>query len=243
MPVNVLVLDPQPIVREGVAAALRESPEFQVIGSCGDVRSALLMVDRCHPDVVVTDLELGAREGGAAILELRRHLVSVGIVVFTRLPSWRAIGRARQAGAQSVVLKTDPIETLVEAIRVTTRGGSYLSVSLPTELRTGVDRAPDVLGVLSHRECEVFHLVVCGLTNRRIGRELFISPKTVDSHRGRILEKLGCRSAVELVRFAFVNGLDTMSEARGPDPSIGPEGHAGAAPLDGRAIEPAARRN
>jgi two-component system, NarL family, response regulator NreC len=222
MRVRVMVLDPQPIVREGVAAVLRDSTEFQVVGECADLRSALLMVDRCHPDVVVTDFDLGPREGGSAILELRRHLGAGGVVVFTGLPSWRAIGRARQAGARSVLLKTDPVETLAEAIRVTARGGAFLSASLPTELRNGVDRAPNVLGVLSDREREVFHLVVRGLTNRRIGRELFISPKTVDSHRGRILDKLGCRSAVELVRFAYVNGLIASPELAAPAIEPGP---------------------
>lgn len=68
--------------------------------------------------------------------------------------------------------------------------------------------------MLSEREREVFHLVIRGLSNRRIGSELFISPKTVDSHRGRILEKLSCHTALELVRFAFLNGLADECEPR-----------------------------
>jgi DNA-binding NarL/FixJ family response regulator len=129
----------------------------------------------------------------------------------------RDCGRARRAGADGVVLKNDPPECLIEALRVVARGGTYLSRSLPLELRESVDRAPDVLAILSGRELEVFYLVIRGLTNRRIGLELFISPKTVDSHRGRILDKLGCRSAVELVRFAYLNGLVPNPEPHDPE--------------------------
>jgi DNA-binding NarL/FixJ family response regulator len=211
---RVLLLDPMPVVRVGLASSLGQTGDLHIVASCGDVRTALLMVDKTAPAVIVTDLDLGVRDSGAAIRELCNRLGENGVVVFTGLLCWRSIGRARTAGAAGIVLKTDPLERLAEAIRVVGQGGSYLSPTLPHELREAVDRAPDVLGVLSEREREVFHLVVRGLTNRRIGRELFISPKTVDSHRGRILDKLGCRSAVELVRFAYLNGLLPGGEPR-----------------------------
>jgi DNA-binding NarL/FixJ family response regulator len=216
---RVLVLDPQPVVREGLKSRLEALGEFHVVGACGDVRTVLHMAENVVPDVVVVEPDLGQTDGASAVRDLRRQLSGSGIVVFTSLFCWRAIGRARRAGACGFVLKTDPVATLADAIRAVGRGASFWTPSLPPELRDSIDRAPDVLSALSQRECEVFHLVVHGLTNRSIGRELFISPKTVDSHRGRILDKLGCRSAVELVRFAFINGLVPEGEARVLAPS------------------------
>jgi two-component system, NarL family, response regulator NreC len=204
---RIMVLDPQPVVREGLRSGLSASGEFLIVGSCGDIRSALRMVDQAAPEVIVMDLDVGAGDGGSSVRELRRLLPTGGVLVFPPRLCWRTLGAARRAGAAGVVLKTDPLDTVAEAIRVVGQGGSYLSRSLPSELRESLDQAPDVLTLLSGREREVFYLVIRGLTNRRIGRELFISPKTVDSHRGRILDKLGCRSAVELVRFAYLNGL------------------------------------
>jgi DNA-binding NarL/FixJ family response regulator len=219
---RVLVLDPQPIVREGIQSSLGQGGEFRIVGSCGDLRTALLLIDKLAPDVVLTELDLGARDAGAAVRQLRTRLPSGAIVAFTATVCWRTIGRARRAGADAVVLKSDPLESLAEAMRVVARGGSYLSRSLPQEVRDAVDQAPDVLGALSEREREVFCLVIRGLTNRRIGRELFISPKTVDSHRGRILDKLGCRSAVELVRFAYLNALVPPGETAADADQLSP---------------------
>jgi two-component system response regulator NreC len=236
---RVLVLDPHPVVRVGLQGHLEQSREFESVAGCSDLRTAVLMIEKLTPDVVVTELELGGREGAAAVRELARHLPGGGVLVFTGLPSpcWRAIGRARQAGARGVVLKHDGLDLVLDAVRVVARGGTYLSRSLPPELLEGVDRAPDILEVLSDREREVFHLVVRGLTNQRISRELFISPKTVDSHRGRILAKLGCRSAVELVRFAYLNEL--MPEGRRtlhpepklPTPEVPPDTDAPSQPV------------
>jgi DNA-binding NarL/FixJ family response regulator len=210
---RVLVMDPQPVVREGLTSRLEALGDLHVVGTCGDPRTLLLMAESLTPDVVVVEPDLERGDGVAAIADLRRRLSRGSIVVFTTLLCWRSIGRARRAGATGFVLKTDPVISLADAIRAVARGQTFWSLSLPPGLRDWIDRAPDVLSALSDREREVFHLVVQGFTNRRIGRQLFISPKTVDSHRGRILDKLGCRSAVELVRFAFVNGLVRDSEA------------------------------
>jgi DNA-binding NarL/FixJ family response regulator len=129
------------------------------------------------PDVVVADLDLVTRESASAVREVRDRLTTGGVIIFTGMICWRTLAGAVRAGAAGVVLKSDPLESLAEAIRVVARGETYLSRSLPRELLDAVHRAPDLLGVLSDREREVFHLVVRGLTNRRIGRELFISPK------------------------------------------------------------------
>ncbi len=228
---RILILDPHPVVRAGVQCHLEQSRELEAVASCADLRSAVLMIDKLTPDVVVTEIEIDGREGASTVRELCDHLPGGGVVVFTDSPSWRAVSRARQAGARGVVLKTDALETLNEAIMAVARGGTYLTRSLPPELCESVERAPDILGVLSGREREVFHLVVRGLTNRRIARELFISPKTVDSHRGRILAKLGCRSAVELVRFAYLNQLLPDSRALHREPELpAPEVQPGSGP-------------
>jgi DNA-binding NarL/FixJ family response regulator len=213
------------------------SGEFTVVGSCEDLRGAALTIDRTMPDVAVTELDVGPRDGASIVRELRRRLAArAGVLIFTGLSSWRNIADAWRSGAAGLVLKTDALETLREGIRVVGAGRPYLTPSVPQTLRELLDRPSGILTALSEREREVFHLVIRGLSNRRIGRELFISPKTVDSHRGRILDKLGCRTAVELVRFAFVNGLAGESELllQGEE-TPGTEAQAGAA--SGRSAE------
>jgi two-component system, NarL family, response regulator NreC len=204
---RILVLDPQPVIREGLQARLDSFGVFHVVGTYGNARTAVSLCTKLAADIVVMDPDVVGGDGASVIRDLRRQRPEAAVVVFTSRICWRDLGRARIAGAAGFVLKTDPLSTLTEAMHAVLRGETYLSPRLPSELRENIDSAPDALDVLSDREREVFHLVIRGLTNRRIGRELFISPKTVDSHRGRILDKLGCRSAVELVHFAFVNGL------------------------------------
>lgn len=210
---KIVIVDDHPLVRSGIAVALRACEEVAVVGEAEDARSAYLLVDALAPDLVVLDLMLPAEDGITAAREIRRRRPETRILLLSGYVRPDLAAYAIEAGADGVVLKSQPADDLRAAVQAVLCGGRYLAPDLDADAvdqllaqrARGEAAAP--LDVLSARERDVFTLQARGLSAKEIARKLFISEKTVQTHRARIFRKLNVHSGIELVRFAAEHGL------------------------------------
>jgi DNA-binding NarL/FixJ family response regulator len=210
---SAIVLDDHGVVCHGLRVALERDGAFEVVGEATDARAAYELVDRLGADVLVTDLMLPGDDGITVTREVRRRRPGTRVVVVSGYDRVDLVTYAFEAGASAFVLKSDPTDDLRSALHAAARGERFLSRGVDaralTEQRTRRERGDHAMPLdpLSPREREVFMLQTRGLSSKEIARELFISDKTVQTHRARIFRKLRVHSAAELVRFAAVHGL------------------------------------
>jgi len=194
--------------------ALRElfatrEPSFEMVAEAATAQDAWRLADQHHPDVTIMDLFLRGESGISATRELCRRQRGARVLILTAVDNPCFVREAFAAGARGYALKEQTAEEIFGAVRVVAEGARYLPPRFDPELMVDsrANGQPDGLfGQLSAREREIFDLVVAGHGNQRIAAELFISVKTVETHRARINRKLGVHSGVELVRFAALHG-------------------------------------
>ncbi len=211
MNISVVIADDHKLFRAGLRALLDAEPGIDVIGEAEDGEEAVEQVRKLRPDVLIMDLSMPGTNG----LDGTRRLVALGyktrVLILTAHDENEYLLPVIEAGASGYLTKTSADTALVEALRVLARGEVYLPPKATTLLlrRFRAEEAPDAKGLkaLSAREREVLALTAEGYSSREIGERLFISPKTVDTYRARIMEKLGLTHRSELVRFALRVGL------------------------------------
>lgn len=212
---RIVVVAGEPIVRAGIKAALESAADLTLVADRGDARSAFIAIDAEKPDLVVMDIALRGMNGITATREVKRREPEMRVLLLSTHGCERDAMEGFAAGADGFVLKTEPIESLLQAFRTVGNGGRYITPGLRgpkldnLTADDGKRAAPtlDVLQGLSMREREVLDLVLKGLRNREIAKELCVSMKTVDTHRTRINRKLRCAGSADLIRFAANNGL------------------------------------
>ena len=208
---RIVVIAGEPAFRLGIKLALERTGDLQVAAEAGDARTGFAAVDSADPEVVLIDVSLRGMDGIDATREVRRRATRARVLLLASWPRERDVLEGFAAGASGYALKTDPIESLYEAVRTVGAGQRYLAPGLRgwshDAATNGSDGPRDVLKALSLREREVLSLVVKGRRSRDIASELCISIKTVETHRNHINRKLGCTSAADLTRFAADNGL------------------------------------
>jgi DNA-binding NarL/FixJ family response regulator len=213
MAISVAILDDRQLSREGIRMLLTTQLDLRVVGEAGTATDGYELLASQRPEVCVVAEELSELGGVAATRELMRRLPELRVVVAAASGSAEGARAALAAGARGYVLKSQASADLFEAVRTVMRGEVYLPPSLAVEPNTwrvtaANGHAPtEPLGALSARERQVFELLVRGHTNASIGRLLGISAKTVDTHRTKVLRKIGVHSIVDLVRFAARNQL------------------------------------
>jgi len=204
MSIRIVIIDDHPLFRDGLRAVLQLDPTLAVAGDAADTRSGCAAVETIQPDVIVLDVGLPGSSGISAIDELHRLAPRARILMLTMHSAHEFVLQAFAAGAHGYALKDQPPTEVVEAIRTVAAGSRYLAPRLPRgllEARQGPLRG-SVLDVLSPREREIFDLVARGFSSQGIASQLFISVKTVETHRAHINRKLGFHSTVDLIRFA-----------------------------------------
>jgi len=206
---QLVLVDDHPVIRDALRGvfALR-NPPIEVVGEAGSAREAISVVETAQPDLVLMDLLLPGSNGVFAIRDLRRVGPRTRILIYTALTEPAFAVDAIAAGAHGYVVKSDPVEELLSAIERVERGQMYLSPTIKRYMdgvRPGDTSAG--LAALSKREREIFDLIVQGRTTVELASQLFISVKTVETHRSRINKKLGVHSTAQLIRFAALNGL------------------------------------
>jgi DNA-binding NarL/FixJ family response regulator len=204
-PIRLLIADDHPVVRDGLRAMLATQPDMEVIGEAASGTEAVEQARALRPDVVLMDLQLPELDGPAAIATLRDTQPALHVLVVTTFGSDADITRAIDAGATGYLLKDAPRDQLFTAIRAAARGESVLSPSVASRV-LGRMRAP-AEEALSARELEILAAVARGLSNRDIGRQLYVSEATVKTHLLRIFAKLGVDDRTAAVTVALERGI------------------------------------
>jgi DNA-binding NarL/FixJ family response regulator len=224
---RIVLVDDHTLFRMGVRHVLTNTPGYEVVGEASTARSAFKIVDSLTPDVVLMDIAMPGMDGVLATREIGRRAPKARVLIVSAHDQVNDVLDALEAGAAGYALKSDGPETLIEAIRVVSRGQRYVAAALAPRLAAFEGRrrrASDVLGILSAREREVFRLASECVIARDMARELCIARKTVDTHLNRINRKLGLRNMAELVRLAASLGM--LHSTRTPSPEAGSAGPA-----------------
>ncbi|MGZ5375797.1 MAG: response regulator [Solirubrobacterales bacterium] len=203
--IRIVLADDHGIVRGALRMLLEGESDLEVVAEAGDGETAARCVLGHKPDVLVLDLNMPGISGLDAIGPARENSPETEIVVLTMLNEPAAAKQALRAGALGYVQKEAASSDLITAVRMAARGETYLQPELGAKLAAEPDEeAPDNL---SGRELDVLRLIALGHTNAEIGEQLFLSVRTIESHRSHIQQKLDCHNRAGLVRYAFDRGL------------------------------------
>jgi len=213
--VRVAICDDHAVVRSGLRRILDAEDDLEVVGEAGSVKEAVALAVTCLPDVFVMDLGLPDGSGIAATAEVVRVSPATRVLVLTVHDDIAYLRRAFDAGAAGYLVKEAADIELVQAVRQVASGKQYVHPSLGAAL-LAPDAPPARLGgpggELSDRELEVLRMMALGLTNTEIGQRLYVSVRTVETHRSHIHQKLNVRNRAELVRRAKEAGLLDVDE-------------------------------
>jgi two-component system response regulator NreC len=208
--VKIVLADDHAVVRSALRLLLEAEDDFEVVAEAGDIESASRYVRGHRPEVLILDLNMPGGPSIGAVPELREASPDTGIVVLTMEGNPAYARQAIQSGVLGYVLKEAAEEELVTAVRLAAAGRTYLQPELGAKLAAGPGDAVDGL---SDRELDVLRLIAYGHTNNEIADELFLSIRTVESHRAHIQQKLQLSKRSELVRYALERGLLEVAES------------------------------
>jgi DNA-binding NarL/FixJ family response regulator len=210
--IRVLVADDQSMVRAGFRMLLADEPDIEVVAEARNGLEAIAMAGRFEPTVVLMDIQMPELDG----IEATRRIIAANsaarILILTTFGLDEYVYEALRAGASGFVLKDDPAEQLIAAVRNIAAGNALLSPAITKHVIRKFTRIPrqvppKEIGELTEREREILHLIATGLSNAEIGRELHISETTVKTHVTHILQKLGLRDRVQAVVLVYQTGL------------------------------------
>jgi len=204
---SVVIADDHEVVRSGLRTLLSQEPDLEVTGEAGDVRTALTLVRAKRPDVLVLDLNMPGEPSLPAIPTFLEGSPDTAIVVLTMQSDPAFAREALRSGARGYVLKEAASAELVKAVRAALAGRTYLEPQLGARLAAEPPAPEGPADDLSEREVEVLRLIALGHTNAEIGAQLYLSVRTVESHRAHIQQKLRRSTRAELVRYALERGL------------------------------------
>lgn len=205
--IRVLLVDDHPVVRRGYAQRISIEPDMESCGEAATAHEAFQMAETLGPDVMLIDISLGEGNGLDLIKDLKSRGDRAKMLVVSGLEEEVYAERCVKAGAHGYLNKADAVDCVVDAIRQIARGGYYLSESM-TNLAlqwalSGEKKTDSPLGKLSDRELQVYELIGQGLTVNEIADKLFLSPKTIETYRAHLKEKLKLKNSAELTRHAI----------------------------------------
>ncbi len=214
-PIRILVVDDQTLFREGLRTLLSVQPDFEVVGEAANGEEALRLAATLKPQVVLMDLRMPVLDGVAATRRLRQSLPDSRVIVLTTFDDDETVFDGLRAGAAGYLLKDVPTEKLVEAIRTTARGESFLQPSVASKVLAEFSRLANqqpasteaLVEPLSEREMGILRLVSAGSSNREIAGQLCITEGTVKNHITNIFSKLGVSDRTQAALKARELGL------------------------------------
>jgi DNA-binding NarL/FixJ family response regulator len=217
MKIKVLLADDHQIIREGLASLLEKQFDLEVVGQAGEGRAAVSLARKLHPDVVVMDIGMPGLNGIEATRQIVAAAPGVKIIALSVHTEKPFVAGMLQAGAAGYLLKHNAAEELVRAIRLVVQNQTYLCPQVTGQVLEGYTGRrspadPSVFTVLSPREREVLQLYAEGKITRQIAALLNISPKTVEFHRRQLMDKAGCASFADLIKYAIREGLATFQK-------------------------------
>ena len=210
-PLRIVLADDHVVVREGIKALVNAQGDMQVVGEASDGKAALGVVRDLTPHVLVVDMSMPGLNGAQVTRQVRQDCPDVKVLALTVHDDREYLAQLLKAGAAGYVLKRAASSELIQAIRVVAGGGLYLDPMVAGKIVDHfVGNSLDVPNaeedVLTERETEVLKLVARGFSNKEVASRLSISVKTVETHKAKIMEKLGLQSRSEVVRFALKRG-------------------------------------
>jgi two-component system response regulator NreC len=212
-PIHILIVDDHAVLRAGLRMLLEAEPDMEVVGEAGDGAEALRRILELVPDVVLLDVTMPGVDGLEVLRRIRNDSPHTRVLMLTMHDDEGYLREALAAGSSGYVLKRAADIELLSAIRAVHRGGTYLHAAHTKVLfegRAGQQRihaTTEPESRLSLREEEVLRLVALGYTNQQAADLLYLSVKTVETYRARLMAKLGLRNRAELVRYALQRGL------------------------------------
>lgn len=213
MPITVLIADDHAVVRDGLSLLLSTQPDIRVVGQVADGREAVKEALRLQPDVVVMDLAMPHLNGADAASLIAEKCENTRVVMLSMYSTVEHVYRALQAGAMGYLRKESAGSEVVDAVRSVHAGRRYLSQKITESVVDDYIRKRAIespLESLSQREREILQLLVEGKSGVEIAQQLHLSPKTIDTYRSRMMQKLGIGDLPGLVKFALQHGLTTF---------------------------------
>lgn len=210
---RVLICDDHAIFRQGIRQVLANNPDLEVVGEAATGLEAIAAVKKLKPDLVVMDITMPELSGIEVTKEITGLMPECKVVILSVHSRKTFIMEALKAGARGYVLKDSAGEKLLDAVKAVREGECYLDTPVAAHIvdefvrmpgRDGEEELPEKL---TDRERQILRLVVEGYANKDIAEKLFISPKTVDNHRARIMAKLGRHDVIGLAKYAIATGL------------------------------------
>jgi two-component system response regulator NreC len=213
--IRVMLADDHKIMREGLRVLLEREPDIEVVGEAEDGQATVRLAKTLLPDLIIIDVFMPNLNGIEATRRLTAEVPNAKVLALSMYSERRFIISMLKAGASAYLLKDCAAEELVSAIRAVLMGRFYLSLSISNVVirdyiaRPDIDQ-PDAFSVLSAREREVLQLLAEGKSVRRISEQLSVSPKTIEAHRWKMMEKLNIHSLAELTKYAISEGLTSL---------------------------------
>jgi DNA-binding NarL/FixJ family response regulator len=214
MSARILITDDHKLLREGLRSLL-ENRGFEVTGEAEDGRSAIRLAKQLEPDAVIIDISLPGLNGIEATRQIHQNSPQVKIVVLSMRADSRAVLAALAAGASAYLLKEAAFEEVVIALRVALKGQTYLSpaiahVVVQSSVQHWSANPGSVRDGISGREREILQLVAEGRSSKEMAASLFVSVKTIETHRKQIMNKLHLHSIAELTKYAIREGVTSL---------------------------------
>ena len=207
--IKILIADDHPVVRKGLREIIEEIPDMKVAEEASNGSEALAKLSSKHFDVVILDISMPGRSGLDVIKDIKKQKPKIAVLVLSIHPEGQYAVQAFKAGASGYLTKESAPDELLTALRKVSSGGKYVSSSLAEKLasafNTNGEKFPHE--TISPREYEVMLKIASGKSVTEIARELFLSPKTISTYRARILDKMGMKNNLELIRYAIKNHL------------------------------------
>ncbi len=215
--ISVVVADDQPVVRQGLRSFFDGDSAITIVGDTGSGPELFGLLEELHPDVLIVGLTLPGIDGLEMTREVARRWVDIRVIILTMCSDEVLVQKALTSGALGYVLKNSTAAELKHAIHEVAAGRRHLSAPIAEQaieafVRGGKQPPFDRYNTLTKREQEVLKLAARGLSNAAIAGRLLISPRTVETHRARLMRKLGLRTQTELVRYSLRRGIVPMDE-------------------------------
>jgi DNA-binding NarL/FixJ family response regulator len=206
-PTRVVIADDHDVVRSGIRALLARIAGVQVVGEAANGKELVAAVDALLPDIVMTDITMPEMDGIAAVSAIHASHPEVRCIVLSMHEEVELVREAVEKGACGYLMKNAPWAEVEHAVRTVTATGSYFSASIAHRLLQNSTPALAPGSGLTDRQLEILTLLAEGLGTKQIAFELGLSPKTVDTHRSRVMERLGLKDVASLTRYAVRSGL------------------------------------
>ena len=211
--IRIVLADDHTIIRSGLRLLLEQQPDFKVVAEAEDGRRAVQLVSKHHPDVVILDIGMPQLNGIEATRQIVAEDTHPNVVILSMHSDESYVLRALKAGARAYILKNAAEADLIRAVRAVSEGKSFFSPVISKMLLEDYVRqvrekeVEDSYDLLTSREREILQLLAEGKTNKEAAALLGVSPHTIETHRGNILEKLNLHSAPELILYAVRKGI------------------------------------